>query len=204
MRRAAWHLLVGLDRIPPCQYNNNTTCCSLDEKELDLIRRDASRSVLFRYHKRNHAGNTSSGESSAQFPKAQSEQLATVLSTALLSGRTKLYYYQGLHDIAGVLLHNLQDADYACAVLKQLSRIHLRDALCQDLSSWMWLLDTVLLPLLDKVDPELHDFLLDCGLECSNALLPWLITWFTHDVHDEQVASRLMDAFLSSHALFPM
>jgi hypothetical protein len=200
MRRAAWHLLVGLDRIPPPR---TTTLCSLDKSELDLIRSDANRSVLFRYPKRNHAGRTPSGESSAQFTKAQSEQLAAVLSTAL-SGRKELHYYQGLHDIAGVLLHNLQDTGHTCAVLQQLCRMHLRDALREDLSSCMWLLDTVLLPLLDKVDPELHDYLLECGLECSNALLPWLLTWFTHDIHDEQVASRLMDALLSSHAFFPL
>jgi Rab-GTPase-TBC domain len=201
MRRAAWHLLVGLDRIDPCQRT-----CSMDEKELDLIRRDANRSVLFRYHKRRVADRTPSGESTAQRDSShvQQEQLATVLSSALSGGTKKLHYYQGLHDIAGVLLYNLQDTDHACAVLQRLCRLHLRDALREDLTHWTWLLDTVLLPILDSVDQELHDYLLHCGLECSNAILPWLITWFTHDIHDEQVASRLMDVLLSSHALFPL
>lgn len=213
MRRAAWHLLVGLNRIDPCQHT-----FSLNEKELDLIRRDANRSVLFRYHKQKIADTTStpSGESTAQREYSshdrqhehhqhnQQQQLATVLSSALSEGKKKLHYYQGLQDIAGVLLYNLQDTDHACAILQRLCRLHLRDALREDLTHWTWLLDTVLLPILHSVDQELHDYLLECGLECSNAILPWLITWFTHDIHDEQVASRLIDVLLSSHALFPL
>jgi Rab-GTPase-TBC domain len=214
MRRAVWHLLVGLDRIDPCQRTS-----SLNEQELDLIRRDANRSVLFRYyHKRRIADDTTPESTTGRHrdrdyfshdqQQEQQQQLATILSSALSSGggtkNKKLHYYQGLQDIAGVLLYNLQDTDHACAVLQRLCRLHLRDALREDLTNWMWLLDTVLLPILHSLDQELHDYLLHSGLECSNAILPWLITWFTHDIHDEHVASRLMDVLLSSHALFSL
>ena len=205
MRKRAWHILVGLDHIPPRKEEDDLES-SLDEKELELIRCDAGRSVLFRYHKQKALEHeTPSGESSSQHDLSysdQQQQLANVL-TNTLSG-TNLHYYQGLHDIAGVLLCNLQDAHNASAVLKQLCRVHLRDALREDLSCLTSFLDTVLMPLLESVDMELHDFIVQTGLELSNAILPWLITWFMHDIHDEQVASRLVDAFISSHALLPL
>jgi len=208
MRRKAWHILVGLDCMNDSACPQKSSSASLlDVKDLELIQCDAGRSVLFRYHKQQADDSTSlpSGESTSQHDLSysdQQEQLASVL-TETLAGK-QLHYYQGLHDIAGVLLYNVQDAHHASAILSRLCRVHLRDALRQDLSSLISFLNAVLLPLLESVDVELHDFLLQSGLEVPNVVLPWIITWFTHDVHDERVASRLVDAFVSSHALFPL
>ncbi len=208
MRQKAWHILVGLDRIP--ESSTSQESCSLDEKDLELIRCDAGRSVLFRYHKHKETKDDDtaappSGESTSQDDLSysdQQEQLANVLKSTLSCG--KLHYYQGLHDIAGVLLYNLQNAHHASAILKRLCRVHLRDALREDLSGLVAFLNAVLLPLLDSIDAELHDVLLQSNLEMPNVILPWILTMFTHDIHDPHVASRLMDAFLSSHALFPL
>lgn len=223
MRKRAWHILVGLNHLDKdpsssAKGDKDSSCC-LDEKELELIRCDAGRSVLFRYHGKNNtnANDTAdddddddallpSGESTSQHdlrPFDQQEQLATILISTL-SDDSKLHYYQGLHDIAGVLLHTLQDAHHASAIMKRLARVHLRDAMREDLTSLVNFLNATLMPLVESVDSELHDFLYQSGLECSNAILPWVLSWFSHDIHDEQVASRLMDAFLSAHALFPL
>ena len=208
IRRKAWPILVGLDRIEP-SVATVSSCESCDDA--DLIRRDAGRSVLFRYYKLQQARDEPScsipaGESTSQQDLSysdQQERLIKVLEATILPNQ-KLHYYQGLHDIAGLLLHNLKETNNASAVLQRLCTLHLRDALCTDLTGLTWLLDTVVMPLMHSVDKELSEFVMDSELESGNAILPWIITWFTHDIHDEQVASRLMDAFLSSHALFPL
>lgn len=196
----------------PIAEDDKQDTSSLNEKELELICCDAGRSVLFRYHKQSHDSDESTtclptGESSAQQDLSysdQQQQLTNVLVSTLATGNTKLHYYQGLHDIAGVLLYNLRDEQIASAILSRLCRVHLRDALREDLRSLTSFLNAVLLPLLESVDKELHDLLHESGLEASTAILPWIITWFSHDIHNEQVASRLVDAFLSSHPLFPL
>lgn len=215
MRKRAWPILVGLNRDDGAdpsaepRDDNQDAALLLSEKGLELIRCDAGRSVLFRYQKQSPSDDSTplpSGESSSQHDLSyadQQEQLKNIL-VSTLSGKSSLYYYQGLHDIAGVLLYNLQNVHHASAILKRLCRVHLRDALRKDLCSLVAFLNTVLLPLLDTIDAEMHDVLVQLDLELSNVILPWILTLFTHDIHNEHVASRLMDAFLSSHALFPL
>jgi hypothetical protein len=186
-----------------------TAASVLNRKEAELIRCDAGRSVLFHYLKQSNEAETClppSGESSCQQDLSyseQQEQLAIVL-TLTLSDNKNLKYYQGLHDIAGVLLYNLQNEYDASAIMSRLCRVHLRDALREDLNTLTSFLTAVFMPLLGSVDKELHDFIHQSGLEASIAILPWIITWFTHDIHDALVASRLVDAFISSHPLLPL
>lgn len=183
---------------------------SVASKEIDLIRREAGRSVLFRYLREKREESSQENISLPQQEKDLVDVLIQAVGRPLSKRQDKIHYYQGLHDVAGVLFHNLQQVDVTCAVLRRICGSHLRDALCADFSRLQWLLQTVLLPLLQAVDEELHEWIVDSdeteqvAMEFCNAVLPWLISWFQHDLSSEPIASRLMDAFLASHPLFPL
>mmetsp|Transcript_11805 Transcript_11805/g.33901 ORF Transcript_11805/g.33901 Transcript_11805/m.33901 type:complete len:357 (+) Transcript_11805:790-1860(+) len=168
------------------------------EASVDLIRRDAGRSVIFRYHTEPMTG-------SPAVPPFASELLAQVLENTIRNGNSSLHYYQGLHDIAGVVLHNMDyQVDVTTQILQRISRSHLRDAMRENFSNINWFLSVLLPPLVEKVDPYVHYSLQIAQVELSTVCLPWMITWFTHDIHDPETAGRLVDAFLSGHPLVPI
>ncbi len=168
------------------------------DANMDLIHRDAGRSVIFRYN------NEIPGAAPITPPFA-SERLAQVLENTIRQGNTSLHYYQGLHDIAGVVLHNMDyQVDATTQILKRISHSHLRDAMRENFSNISWFLSVLLPPLVEKVDPYVHYALQVSQVELSTICLPWMITWFTHDIHDPETAGRLVDAFLSSHPLMPV
>jgi hypothetical protein len=167
------------------------------EANVDLIRRDAGRAVIFRYNDiHNNISIT---------PPYASERLAQVLENTIRQGNTSLHYYQGLHDIAGVVLHNMDyDVDKTTQILIQISHSHLRDAMRENFANINWLLSVLLPPLVEKVDPYVHYSLQVAQVELATICLPWMITWFTHDIYDPETAGRLVDAFLSGHPLMPV
>ncbi len=168
------------------------------EANVDLIRRDAGRSVIFRYN------NYIPGAAPITPPFA-SERLVQVLENIIRQGNTSLHYYQGLHDIAGVVLHNMDyHVDATTQILKRISHSHLRDAMRENFSNINWFLSVLLPPLVEKVDPYVHYALQVSQVELATICLPWMITWFTHDIHDPETAGRLIDAFLSGHPLMPV
>jgi hypothetical protein len=229
-RQKAWPKLVGLteeDYIPELvlsttdsespisirslNYNesawnpvNSSSAIMEEEKKseieanVDLIRRDAGRSVIFRY-------NDESPGAAPLTPPFASERLAQVLENTMRQGNTSLHYYQGLHDIAGVVLHNMDyQVDATTQILKRISHSHLRDAMRENFSNINWFLSVLLPPLVEKVDPYVHYTLQVAQVELATICLPWMITWFTHDIHDPETAGRLVDAFLSGHPLMPV
>ena len=168
------------------------------EGNVDLIRRDAGRSVIFRYN------NETQGAAPVTPPFA-SERLAQVLENIIRQGNTSLHYYQGLHDIAGVVLHNMDyQVDATTQILRRISHSHLRDAMRENFSNLNWFLSVLLPPLVEKVDPYVHYSLQVAQVELATICLPWMITWFTHDIHHPETAGRLVDAFLSGHPLMPI
>ena len=50
----------------------------------------------------------------------------------------------------------------------------------------------------------MHYSLQVAQVELATICLPWMITWFTHDIHHPETAGRLVDAFLSGHPLMPI
>lgn len=176
---------------------------SIPDSDLDIIRKDVQRSSMFRCQ--SVAGSIVKGE---QQSDALQEKLVSVIyaavSTPATAGQEKPSYYQGLHDIAFVLLFNLNyDEVTTVAVLRTLLRTHLQDATRKDFGNVLFLLNAVLMPFLQSVDPQVYQALIESEVPLSNAIMPWLITLFAHPVQDQSVASRLMDAFVTSHPLLP-
>ena len=63
----------------------------------------------------------------------------------------------------------------------------------------------IFMPLLEKVDKSLHDYLIKGGLKdpCVFAL-QWVLCWFATDVMEYDIIGRLFDLFIASHASFPV
>lgn len=185
---------------------------ALSDRDRDLLRHDSSRSVLNKYNQQ------FSGEGSedymCSFPcfhfdtdtrTHKSQDLLHVLESALEKPARygSMHYFQGLHDIAAVLLYNLGETVITTAVLQRLCRSHFREALADDdFLSLLAFLKATVLPLLLMIDPELHDVLACEEVMLPSLVLPWVITWCIHDIADPQVSSRLVDAFLCGHSTF--
>ena len=113
-----------------------------------------------------------------------------------------IYYYQGLHDIASVLLLVLEDEVRAFFVLQHLVVHHLRDCTRCDLIPVLESL-TLVFFLLKKQDLELHDHIRSSQVPAHFALA-WRLTWFSHDMKDVDQCARLFDVFIASHPLMPI
>ncbi|XP_068603417.1 TBC1 domain family member 20 [Brachionichthys hirsutus] len=128
------------------------------------------------------------------------EQLIDII-LEVLQRNPRLYYYQGYHDVAVSLLLVVGER-MAIAVLDTLSRFHLRDFMDPTMDSTKHILN-YLMPILEQVDPELHDFMIRAEVGTIFAL-SWLITWFGHVLSEFKHTLRLYDFFLASHPLMPI
>ncbi|KAJ9534935.1 hypothetical protein QJQ45_029600, partial [Haematococcus lacustris] len=113
-----------------------------------------------------------------------------------------VYYYQGLHDVASVLLLVLGSEAAAFPVLQQLVGNQLRDATRASLDAVMELLNLTF-PLLEECDPQLASVMKGAELPPFFAL-SWTITWWAHDVPRLQDVARLFDLFLAAHPCMPL
>ena len=163
--------------------------------------------------------------------KKKQRRLSNLINLTLLrtypddGGGDRLKYYQGYHDIAsiflialgggGAALSNERDQnsvqaiagsiglDLPSRVLAQLSESHLRDAMRSNFLELQTALKLTLFPLISAFDSEVHNHLWQCDM-APFFCLSWVITWFAHDIRDTALVTRLFDAFLVSHPLFPI
>jgi hypothetical protein len=112
-----------------------------------------------------------------------------------------LSYYQGYHDLLGVLVLVLSGNERLClAAAERLSLDYLSDAMQPSFDRLLPTLN-LLLPLLHQVDPDLGSLIDSAGIGPLFAL-PWVITWFSHDLKDLAVAARVFDACICCHESF--
>jgi Rab-GTPase-TBC domain len=222
LRQTAWPLLVGLtDRysLHPFhwKYTNyfhyiqklrsypSNTLSVLSDRDRDLMRRDSTRSVLCRYYTNEFSLELLHQESQQKILSKKSQELCQVLEMVFEKPTVlgSIHYFQGLHDIAAVMLYNLDDTILTSRILERLCRSHFRETLKDDkfvaLKSF---LDATLLPLLKKFDTGLYDILSPDEVMLPNIILPWILTWCLHDLENPIIASRLMDALFCGHSTF--
>ena len=192
--RASWHLLNGSQRSRRLQMENKHR-----KKVANLLRRKQIRLENF-------------------------INLTLVQSNFDLQEEDQLRYYQGFHDVACIFLSALggggsgpippnasslqtlaasMGLDLPSKVLGQVAKSHFRDAMRSNFIQLQVALRLILFPLLARFDPEVHAHLYYCDMEPFFAL-PWVITWFSHDIRDTALVKRLFDAFIVSHPLFPL
>ncbi|TYZ69209.1 hypothetical protein PybrP1_011920 [[Pythium] brassicae (nom. inval.)] len=123
----------------------------------------------------------------------------THVINATLSTNEQLHYYQGYHDVCSVFLLALGE-QRAFEVAQRVSATYHREAMGAGFETVMQATRLVF-PLLKVEDSELHAHIRASGVEPYFAL-PWVITWFAHQLPRFQDVARLYDAFLVSHPLF--
>ncbi|XP_023272009.1 TBC1 domain family member 20-like isoform X1 [Seriola lalandi dorsalis] len=128
------------------------------------------------------------------------EQLINII-LEVLKHNPQLHYYQGYHDVAVTLLLVVGER-MAIAMLDTLSNYHLRDFMDPTMDSTKHILN-YLMPILEQVDTELHDFMIRAEVGTIFAL-SWLITWYGHVLSEFRHTLRLYDFFLASHPLMPI
>ncbi len=186
-RRFAWPILVGCEVGVPANAGAREGE-DFEHRDAQVVTCDVNRCLFHDVHKR---------------PSLRWLLNACVgVGTNSESGEQDVYYYQGLHDIASVLLLVLGSERVAFDVLRHLVKNHLRDCTRSDLVPVLESLDFVF-DLLKRADPELHDHVRSSGVPCHFAL-SWRLTWFSHDMHNLDHCARLFDIFLASHPLMPL
>ncbi|KAK2921013.1 TBC1 domain family member 20 isoform X1 [Channa argus] len=128
------------------------------------------------------------------------EQLIDII-LEIMKRNPQLHYYQGYHDVAVTLLLVVGER-MTIAMLDTLSNYHLRDFMDPTMDSTKHILN-YLMPILEQVDGELHDFMIRAEVGTIFAL-SWLITWYGHVLSDFKYTLRLYDFFLASHPLMPI
>lgn len=131
--------------------------------------------------------------------------LKRILDATIAGNAGDLHYYQGLHDVAAVLLFVCGEAP-AYRMLSRLAQCHLRDCTRPKLEAAIEAL-SLLYPILSVADPELHAHITglhEPALEVPYFALSWQMTWFSHDVATLDQCARLFDLFISSHPLMPL
>ncbi|XP_058030620.1 TBC1 domain family member 20 [Ahaetulla prasina] len=119
----------------------------------------------------------------------------------VLQRNTQLHYYQGYHDIVVTFLLVVGER-LAATLVEKLSTHHLRDFMDPTMENTKHILN-YLMPIIDQVNPDLHDFMQRAEVGTIFAL-SWLITWFGHVLSDFKHVVRLYDFFLACHPLMPI
>lgn len=125
--------------------------------------------------------------------------------TVVVDNINKLYYFKGMHNVIAPLLITLESPSLTSLVFNRLSQSHFRDAMGSTFANIQTGIRLMLMPLLEKVDKGLHDYIVKGGVNdaCVFAL-HWVLCWFTSEVANYDIVCRLFDVFIASHASFPV
>ncbi len=129
------------------------------------------------------------------------DQLTRLIVRVLLKHGPSIHYYQGYHDVAITFLLVVGE-EMGYHIMQRLTLSHLREFMAPTMERTTFLLNYIY-PLLERENPELHDFLESSEVGTIFAL-PWLITWFGHVLPDYEDVVRLYDFFLAQPPLMPV
>ncbi|RVE67243.1 hypothetical protein OJAV_G00115600 [Oryzias javanicus] len=187
LRRKVWPKLLNINvfDLPP----KPGRYVRAEHKDLNQVVLDVRRSMK-RFPK---------GMPAAERGVLQDQLIDIILE--VLRRHAPLHYYQGYHDVAVTLLLVVGER-MAIAMLEKLSNHHLRDFMDLTMDRTKHILN-FLMPILEQVDGDLHDFMVRA--EVGNIFaLSWLITWYGHVLSEFKHTLRLYDFFLASHPLMPI
>ena len=218
LRRSSWPLLVAVDPNDGTMLLDQIRVGKKGKKDrnaegedsftadTELISRDVGRAVYFRYPITEATRGVDLSDRNVDYIESGQTMLTKLIVTTISEngGGGRLNYYQGFHDVASVIFVNMsRQPELACGILHQIAQSHLRDTMMEDFSYMSALLEIVFYPLLQIFDEDLHDYMILKELG-PTVFLTWLITLFSHDIHSEEIASRLFDAIIVSHPLMPL
>eukprot|EP01012_Entosiphon_sulcatum_P044201 TRINITY_DN58789_c0_g1_i1.p1 TRINITY_DN58789_c0_g1~~TRINITY_DN58789_c0_g1_i1.p1 ORF type:complete len:396 (+),score=74.02 TRINITY_DN58789_c0_g1_i1:64-1251(+) len=190
VRKKAWPKLLGVNvwtaTVPYCRALTGLTegspwpMC----RERDQVEKDVDRSLWFMREEKG----------------LYRQQLGRMINW-VLHEEPSACYYQGLHDVASVLLVVCGES-IAAVLLLQLVRSYLAEFVLPDIKGVTNAL-TLVHVLISLEDPPLAAHLLSADLgDAAHFTLSWVLTWFSHPLDmDIPTACRLFDVFLSTHPL---
>jgi hypothetical protein len=190
MRIKIWSMLLGLDRHSLGDY---TYDLAPDHPMDEQIERDVTRSIT-------HYPRVL--QWSEQRRDAKRETMGAIIGSIVRRHEGDLHYYQGFHDIVGIVLLVTGDDQLTYAIIERVSEYFFRDCMRESFSVVCQTLQ--LLPVIvEYFDREVSEAINAQKVE-PFFCMPWVITWFSHDLVDIDVIARLFDVFLASHPLFPI
>lgn len=186
LRQRIWPKFLGINR-----YETDDYRLSSDKEVTRKIRCDIERSFW----------NYSHCKTWSEELLRQKRGMLSDMITATLSRNENLQYYQGFHDVACVFIEVCdQDQDLAFALIEAMSKYFMCDYMGEDFKVVTGVLPLIL-QIVKIVDGKLYAHL-SKALNEPYFALSWLITWFSHDLKDLDVAARTFDALITSHPLF--
>ncbi|KAF1795543.1 Rab-GTPase-TBC domain [Phytophthora cactorum] len=126
----------------------------------------------------------------------------TQIILGVLNANDELFYFQGYHDIVSVFLLTLGNSTTTMQAVQNVSESYQREPMRSGFEQVM-AATRLLFPLLDAADELLFQHLHASGVEPFFAL-PWMITWFAHQLKRFGDVTRLYDVFLVTHPLFSL
>jgi hypothetical protein len=119
---------------------------------------------------------------------------------SVLSRNSRLFYFQGFHDIVSVFFLVLEDSVLTMACVEVFSTEFIQDNMHKSFEVVSEIMKLVFV-LIEVMDQSLHQYLLDAKSEPFFAV-SWFLTWFSHDVHSLEDIARIFDALLCSHPVY--
>lgn len=190
LRKRVWPILLGLPEHASHSQASYEKLSAQEHRDFQVVEVDVQRSLwtftpLWSDDKRD----------------AKRQQLRRVLNATVAHSGGDACYYQGLHDVASVLLMVGGEA-FAFRLLCHLTTCQLRDCTRPTLDAVMEQLPLVI-HILRYADVQLAAHITASGILPYFAL-SWYITWFAHNVSGLEAAARLFDLFVASHPLMPL
>lgn len=190
LRRRIWPILLGVS-LESLQLNASyENLCLTKHRDSQVVSVDVLRSLW-----------AFTPNWSDDRRDAKRQQLQRLLNATIANRAGVAYYYQGLHDVASVLLLVGGEA-FAYHLLCHLTSCQLRDCTRPTLDAVMEQLPLVM-DILQYADEQLAAHITAAGVLPYFAL-SWYITWFAHNVSGLEPAARLFDLFMASHPLMPL
>mmetsp|Transcript_17727 Transcript_17727/g.53333 ORF Transcript_17727/g.53333 Transcript_17727/m.53333 type:complete len:396 (+) Transcript_17727:445-1632(+) len=190
LRQRVWPLLLGLQPVEDDDSSSYEEQSCQGHRDSQVVKVDVERSLW---------AFTDGWSDEARGEKRR--ELARVLTATVANSGGRACYYQGLHDVASVLLM-VGGEQLAYRLLCHLTTCQLRDCTRPTMDAVMEQLPLVI-HILRQADPELADHITTAGILPYFAL-SWYITWFAHDVSALPQVARLFDLFMASHPLMPL
>lgn len=195
LRKRVWPRILGTRTSEVVgngtKYKNQS---QLSHKDDSVVRADMDRS-LWKY----------TVGWSVDAREKERQALSRIVNATIEGNKDDVYYYQGLHDVASVLLFVCGEGA-AHGILRHLTRCHLRDCTRVTIQPALTSLK-LLYKIIAKADEELYSFLMSLNepsLETPYFALSWYMTWFSHDIDSLDQCARLFDLFIASHPLLPL
>ncbi|KAN0040738.1 hypothetical protein ACTFIV_003274 [Dictyostelium citrinum] len=174
LRKRIWPLLLNIDTNNIINHSDKI----INHKDTDQVTKDVERS-MWRFTKGN-----------SQLRNRKKPELTRIVN-AVLSIHPQLYYFQGYHEIASVLLL-ITDESLAFAMLERLSIYHFNDCMLPNFAEVLKVLNLIF-PLISMVDQQ--------SQVQPMFAISWILTWFSHNLDELDSAARVYDYLLSAHPM---